>query len=94
MSANSFFIQATKDVKKLESKPDDKTLLLLYAYFKQAIVGDINTESPSFFDFKGVAKWNAWNKLKGMSTLSAQVKYIKLVTTLQSNQNINNLPFF
>jgi diazepam-binding inhibitor (GABA receptor modulating acyl-CoA-binding protein) len=86
MSVNidELFTKATQDVKLLTVKPDDNTLLSLYGYFKQATVGDINTEKPSFFNFKETAKWSAWEKLKGMQKTQAQGNYIKIVKDLQT----------
>jgi diazepam-binding inhibitor (GABA receptor modulator, acyl-CoA-binding protein) len=43
----------------------DKDLLILYSLYKQGTVGDCNTEKPGFLDFKGKAKWEAWNERKG-----------------------------
>jgi diazepam-binding inhibitor (GABA receptor modulating acyl-CoA-binding protein) len=83
INVNDLFLQATIDVKALPSTPDDESMLSLYAYFKQATVGDINTEKPSFFNFKDTAKWNAWEKVKGMQKIQAQGNYIKLVKDLQ-----------
>ena len=83
VNVNDLFLKATEDAKVLSVKPDDDTLLLLYGYFKQATVGDINTEKPSFFNFKDTAKWNAWDKVKGMQKIQAQGNYIKLVKDLQ-----------
>lgn len=77
------FTQATQDIKLLPT-PDDDTLLILYSYYKQATIGDINTEKPSFFNFKDTLKWNAWGKLKGMSKIQARGNYIKTVKDLQS----------
>jgi len=84
MSANinDLFLKATIDAKQLPSQDND-TLLSLYAYFKQATVGDVNTEKPSFFNFKDTAKWSAWEKVKGMTTIQAQGQYIKLVKDLE-----------
>ena len=73
------FNQAANDAPKLVGKADDDTLLLLYSFYKQATVGDNNTEKPSFFNFKASKKWEAWNSLKGMSKLLAQGQYIKHV---------------
>ena len=86
MSVNidELFTKATQDVKLLTVKPDDNTLLSLYGYFKQATVGDINTEKPSFFNFKETAKWSAWEKLKGIQKIQAQGNYIKIVKDLQT----------
>ena len=33
-------------------------------------------------DFKGKAKWNAWNTLKGKSKEAAQGEYVSLARTL------------
>ena len=79
---NKFFIKATQDVKKL-TIDDSNTLLKLYAYFKQANFGDNLTDKPSFFDFKGNAKWNAWKELNGTSKTKAKMEYIKLVLQLE-----------
>ena len=48
----------------------------LYKYFKQATVGDVNIPRPGMLDFKGKAKWDAWNSVKGMSTEDARTNYI------------------
>ena len=79
---NRLFIKATKDVNNLVKVPDNDTLLNLYSLFKQATVGDNISDAPSFFDFKGSAKYNTWLKLKGMPKDQAQIKYIKLVKKL------------
>lgn len=82
VNVNDLFLKATQDVKTLPTQ-DDATLLLLYGYYKQATVGDINTEKPSFFNFKETSKWNAWEKVKGMQKIQAQGNYIKLVKDLE-----------
>lgn len=79
------FKKAVNEVKLLE-KLDNSILLELYSYYKQVIVGNNLTPEPSFLDFKGQAKWMVWNKLKGMSKQTAQVKYIKLVAVLLDNK--------
>lgn len=55
---------------------DELSQLELYAIYKQATVGDCNTESPSFTDFFGRTKWDAWNELKGWSKERAMEQYI------------------
>ena len=42
-------------------------MLELYALFKQANVGDVNTARPGMMDFKGKAKWDAWKKREAVS---------------------------
>ena len=73
------FEQATKDVTKAKSDPGNEMKLRLYAHFKQSTDGDVTGEKPGFTDFVGRAKYDAWAKLKGMSTDDAMNAYIKLV---------------
>ncbi|XP_034475376.1 acyl-CoA-binding protein homolog [Drosophila innubila] len=82
MSELQEFDQAAEDVKNLNSTPADNDLLELYSLYKQAKVGDCNTDKPGFLDFKGKAKWEAWNKIKGMSNADAQSAYIAKVKSL------------
>ena len=83
----TLFKDASKDVHNLKNKPSDTELLDLYANYKQATVGDVNIDKPSFYMFKDVSKWNAWNQLKGISKMQAQVNYIKLVEELKRKYN-------
>lgn len=69
-------------MKELASQPSDADLLELYALFKQATVGDCNTERPGMLDFKGKAKWDAWNSKKGLSQDAAKEQYISKATSL------------
>jgi diazepam-binding inhibitor (GABA receptor modulator, acyl-CoA-binding protein) len=69
-------------VKKLKSTPDNEDLLEIYANFKQGTVGDCNVDKPGFLDFKGKAKWEAWNAKKGVSQEAAQQAYIDKVKQL------------
>jgi diazepam-binding inhibitor (GABA receptor modulator, acyl-CoA-binding protein) len=78
------FEQAAQDVQKLPKKPDDKTLLGLYAFYKQATAGDVQGARPTGFDLVGKAKFDAWAKLKGTSSEMAMQAYIELVKRLQS----------
>jgi acyl-CoA-binding protein len=66
----------------------DDELLQIYSLFKQGTVGDNNTEKPGMLDFKGKAKWEAWNKLKGKSKEKAQTEYIELARTLLAKYNV------
>ena len=76
------FESAAAKVKTLTESPSNKNLLELYALFKQATVGDNNTEEPGMFDFTGKAKWDAWNSKNGMSSEEAEKEYIALVAML------------
>ena len=74
--------QAAKDVKGLAERPDNDTMLRLYALYKQGAEGDVKGDKPGFFDFVGSAKYEAWEKLQGMSQDQARKKYVDLVKTL------------
>ena len=76
------FEKAAQAVKGLAQRPDDNTKLQLYALFKQGSSGDVSGTKPGFFDFVGAAKYEAWEKLKGMEADEAQKQYIELVTKL------------
>ncbi len=78
------FEQATKDVQALPDRPDNDTLLRLYALYKQGSEGDVSGDKPGFFDFVGTAKYEAWAKLKGTAQDDAKKKYIDLVKKLTS----------
>jgi acyl-CoA-binding protein len=76
------FQAATEAAKQLPERPDNDTMLKLYSAFKQATEGDVSGPKPGFFDFVGTAKYEAWEKLKGMSADEAKRKYIDLVKRL------------
>ena len=78
----SSFEKAAEDIKKLAERPDNDTLLKLYALYKQGADGDVSGPKPGFFDFVGTAKYEAWAKLQGTAQDEAQQKYIDLVAKL------------
>ena len=76
------FEAAAAAARKTKKKPDNATLLKLYASYKQATDGDVAGERPGGFDFVGGAKHDAWSKLKGTKSDEAMQSYIKLVERL------------
>ena len=76
------FEQAAKDVQNLPERPENETLLRLYALYKQGAEGDVSGPKPGFFDFVGTAKYEAWAKLKGTDQDEAMQKYVDLVKKL------------
>lgn len=76
------FEAASAAAKDLPEKPDNDTLLQLYALYKQATEGDVQGEKPGFFDFVGVAKYEAWESLSGTEADQARQQYIDLVDKL------------
>ena len=79
---NSRFERAAAAAKSLPEKPDNNTLLKLYALFKQGSAGDVSGEKPGFFDFVAAAKYEALDKLKVLSAVDARNQYIDLVRKL------------
>lgn len=76
------FEQAAEDIKRLGTRPDNDTLLKLYALFKQGSDGDVQGPQPGFFDFIGTAKYEAWAQLRGIDRDEAMRRYITLVDQL------------
>lgn len=76
------FAQAQKDVNELSDRPDNETLLKLYACFKQATHGDATGEPPGGFNFVKRAKFDAWSSMKGVSKRDAMQQYVALVKKL------------
>ena len=76
------FEQAKDAVMALAERPDNDTLLRLYALYKQGSEGDVSGARPGFFDFVGNAKYEAWEKLKGTKQDEAMKKYVDLVKKL------------
>ena len=79
---NSLFEQAAKAAKSLPERPDNDTMLQLYALYKQGSTGDVTGDKPGFFDFVAAAKYEAWEKIKGLSGDDAKQQYIDLVQKL------------
>ncbi len=76
------FEEAVAKSKMLNERPSNDILLKLYALYKQVTEGDVNGERPGGFDFKGAAKYDAWEAEKGKSKEDAAKEYIELVNSL------------
>ena len=76
------FDKAMADSKNLSERPDNATLLKIYALYKQGSSGDIEEKKPGFTDMVARAKWDAWNKLKGTSKDDAMQQYVDLIAEL------------
>lgn len=77
------FDQAVAQSKQLPERPDNATLLQMYALFKQASEGDVEGGAPGGLDFVAAAKWNARDALRGVTAGDAMQRYIALVARLQ-----------
>ena len=83
MSLQEQFAQAQADSKNLDERPDNMTMLKIYALYKQASSGDATGERPGMTDFVGRAKFDAWAGLKGTTQDEAMQQYIDLIEDLK-----------
>ena len=83
MSLKDQFEAAVADSKNLPERPDNMTLLKIYALYKQGSSGDVQDKRPGFTDMVGRAKWDAWEKLKDTSADDAKQQYIDLIESLR-----------
>jgi acyl-CoA-binding protein len=84
MSLQDQFIQAQADSKNLPERPDNMTLLKIYALYKQGSAGDVTGERPGFADMIGRAKYDAWDQIKGTAQDDAMQQYVDLVEDLKA----------
>ena len=84
MTLRETFEKAVADSKNLSVVPGNDILLKLYSLYKQSTQGDADGSGPANpFDFIGKAKYDAWQKLSGMSSDDAMQQYIETVKSLQ-----------
>jgi len=82
MDLQEKFQSAVTRSKELTKRPSNEELLQLYALYKQSTEGDAVGDRPGGFDFKAIAKFDAWEELKGKSKDDAMNGYISLVDNL------------
>ena len=82
MSNQQDFEAAAERVKSLSSRPDNQTLLKLYALYKQGTEGDVSGKRPSRLNIQGRAKYDAWKAQEGTDQGEARQAYIDLVDKL------------
>ena len=78
------FEAAAQAVQALRKRPDNDTLLKLYALYKQGTAGDVSGSRPGMLDFVGRAKYDAWAAIKGTSKDNAMQAYVDLVDKLKA----------
>uniref|UniRef100_A0A8B9QLY7 Acyl-CoA-binding domain-containing protein 6 n=1 Tax=Apteryx owenii TaxID=8824 RepID=A0A8B9QLY7_APTOW len=78
----ALFEQAAARLPALVPAASKEQLLYLYARYKQVKFGTCNTPKPSFFDFEGKQKWEAWKALGDSSPHQAMQEYIATVKKL------------
>ncbi len=77
------FEKAVAESKQLPEKPDNQTLLKIYALYKQATEGDCEGKRPGFGDLVGRAKFDAWAAVKGTGKDDAMQQYVDLIESLK-----------
>ncbi|MBQ0747568.1 MAG: acyl-CoA-binding protein [Marinobacter sp.] len=79
------FDAAVNDIKTADGdfKPSNEMKLEFYALYKQGSEGDVSGKRPGMMDFVGRAKYDAWEKCKGMSKDDAMQKYIDKLEALK-----------
>jgi acyl-CoA-binding protein len=82
-SLKAKFDKAVAESKSLPDKPDNATLLKIYALYKQASSGDVEGKRPGFTDLVGRAKYDAWAGVKGKSANEAMQDYVDLIESLK-----------
>jgi diazepam-binding inhibitor (GABA receptor modulating acyl-CoA-binding protein) len=83
MELQAQFDSAVSRSKELPKRPSNEELLQMYGLYKQATDGDVSGDRPGGFDFKAIAKYDAWAELKGKPKDEARKEYISLVDRLQ-----------
>jgi diazepam-binding inhibitor (GABA receptor modulator, acyl-CoA-binding protein) len=76
------FNAAVAKSKELTKRPSNEELLNLYALFKQATEGDLDEPRPGGFDFKAIAKHDAWTSKKGKTKEQAMEEYVAVMNKL------------
>ena len=82
MTTQQDFEAAAQQAQQLPAKPANTVLLQLYALYKQGTEGDATGPRPGGFDFKAIAKYDAWHQLAGLSKDAARHQYVELVAEL------------
>ena len=77
------FEAAAAASKTLSERPDNQTLLQLYALYKQGSGGDVEGKRPGFGDMVGRAKYDAWAAIKGKAKSAAMQCYVDLIGSLK-----------
>ena len=78
---NTQFAAAREGSKNLARRPDDQTMLKIYALYKQATAGDAPEDGPG--DMVGMFKHRSWTALRGVGAEDAKQRYVDLVASLK-----------
>ncbi|XP_068634521.1 acyl-CoA-binding domain-containing protein 1-like [Aristolochia californica] len=82
MGLKEDFEEYAQKAKTLPESTTNENKLTLYALYKQATVGPVNTSRPGIFSLKERAKWDAWKAVEAKSKDDAMSDYITKVKQL------------
>ncbi|KAG9452844.1 hypothetical protein H6P81_005748 [Aristolochia fimbriata] len=82
MGLKEDFEEYAQKAKTLPESTSNENKLTLYALYKQATVGPVNTSRPGVFSVKERAKWDAWKTVEAKSSEDAMSDYITKVKQL------------
>ncbi len=82
MDLQQKFEASVANSKQLSEKPSNDILLKIYSLYKQATQGDVIGDRPGGFDFKAMAKYDAWAKLRGKGKEECMQEYVALIDSL------------
>jgi acyl-CoA-binding protein len=82
MDLKESFENAVAKSRTLAKRPSNETLLKMYGLYKQGTEGDVTGDRPGGFDFKAIAKYDAWASLAGMKQEEAMEEYVQLINRL------------
>ncbi|EES14605.1 acyl-CoA-binding protein [Sorghum bicolor] len=83
MGLQEEFEEYAEKAKTLPESTSNENKLILYGLYKQATVGNVNTDRPGIFYQKDRAKWDAWKAVEGKPKEEAMNDYITKVKQLQ-----------
>ncbi|GAB3627392.1 acyl-CoA-binding protein [Pandoraea terrae] len=78
------FEAAVAASKTLTERPDNLTLLRIYALYKQSTHGDVDGKRPGMMEMVDRAKYDAWSMLKGTPADDAKTAYVALIESLRA----------
>ncbi len=70
-------VKAVRDA-TIDFSPNNTQKLKLYAFYKQATVGNVDGECPTVIHMVERAKWQSWNAIKNMDKDTAMKEYLKV----------------
>eukprot|EP00927_Polykrikos_kofoidii_P057388 TRINITY_DN5150_c0_g1_i1.p1 TRINITY_DN5150_c0_g1~~TRINITY_DN5150_c0_g1_i1.p1 ORF type:complete len:965 (-),score=127.01 TRINITY_DN5150_c0_g1_i1:167-2821(-) len=83
-SLDAGFLAAQDDVVMLlTDETPDQVKHAIYAFYKQATVGNVQGEEPEFWRGRERDRWNAWASVRGMSSDEAKIEYIRTAQSLK-----------